>query len=215
MDGNRRYAKERNLSSLQGHRAGYEKLKEFLKWNEDLGVKCVMVYAFSSENWKRSEEEVSYLMDLFREALRNVEEYHNRGALRVLGDISRLPEDIQKLIKDAESRTAGKDGLTLGLAVSYGGRDEILRAVKDILKEKAAPEEVTEDFFSNHLSTRGLPDPDMIIRTSGEQRLSGFLPWQSVYSEFFFPKTHWPALTKEEFLAMIDTYGQRHRRFGV
>jgi len=215
MDGNRRWAKEQGLPTLEGHRAGYQKLKDFLKWNDELGVKCVMVYAFSSENWKRDPSEVSYLMDLFREALRSVEELNDRGSFRVLGDTSRLPEDVQEMVKEVEARTAGKEGLTLALAISYGGRDEILRAVKSMVKEKISGEEVTEESFAAHLSTHGLPDPDMIIRTSGEQRLSGFLPWQSVYSEFFFPKTHWPALSKEEFLNMIETYGKRHRRFGA
>lgn len=215
MDGNRRWAKEQGLPSLEGHRAGYQKFKDFLKWSEELGVECVMVYAFSSENWKRSEEEVSYLMDLFREALRNADDYHKDGSLRILGDTSRLPQDIQEMIKKTEARTKDRPGMKLGLAISYGGREEILLAVKSMIEEKISLEEVTEEIFSAHLSTHDLPDPDMIIRTSGEQRLSGFLPWQSVYSEFFFPKTHWPALSKEEFLEMIETYGKRHRRFGV
>lgn len=215
MDGNRRWAKEQGLPSLEGHRAGYQKFKDFLKWNEELGVKCVMVYAFSSENWKRDEKEVSYLMDLFREALRSADDYHKGGSLRILGDRSRLPQDIQGMINETEVRTKDRPGMKLGLAISYGGREEILLAAKSLIQEKISPEEVTEETFSARLTTHGLPDPDMIIRTSGEQRLSGFLPWQSVYSEFFFPKAHWPALTKEEFLGMIETYGKRHRRFGV
>lgn len=215
MDGNRRWAREQGLPTLEGHRAGFQKLKDFIKWNEALGVKCVMVYAFSSENWKRDEKEVSYLMDLFREALREVGTYHDSGTLRILGDVSRLPADIQEMVKDAEARTAGKEGMTLALAISYGGRAEILGTVKRFLADGVSPEDVTEEAFSDRLTTHGLPDPDMIIRTSGEQRLSGFLPWQSVYSEFFFPKTHWPALSKEEFLEMIDIYGKRHRRFGA
>ena len=215
MDGNRRWAKEQGLPSMEGHRAGYEKFKEFLKWNEDLGVECVIIYAFSTENWKREEGEVSYLMDLSREALRSAEEYNENGSLRVLGDTSKLPEDIRSLIKETEARTAENKGLVLGLAISYGGREEILRAVKGIVEEGVTSGEIGEELFSKHLYTRGMPDPDMIVRTSGEQRLSGFLPWQSVYSELFFPKTHWPALSKEEYLSMIEAYAQRHRRFGA
>lgn len=217
MDGNRRFAKEQGKSALEGHKAGFEKLKEVLRWAKDAGVGHVVAYAFSSENWSRAASEVSYLLDLMRLALqKEFDDFKKEGGiLHCVGDVSRFPEDLQKLIQKAEEETASNSGPHLYLALSYGGRAEIVHAVKRIVKENPKPEEVTEEYFAKHLFTQGMPDPDLIIRTSGEKRLSGFLPWQSVYSELFFVDTYWPAFSKEEFEAILREYGERERRFGV
>lgn len=217
MDGNRRYAKERGLPTLEGHRKGYEKLKEALRWGKDAGVENIIVYAFSTENWKRSADEVSYLLDLFRFILnQELEHFHKEGGIiKCLGNLDKFPEDIQKLTRSAEEKTKGNPGPRLYIALSYGGRDEILSAVKKIVSENPKPEDITEEYFAKHLQTYPMPDPDIIVRTSGEKRLSGFLPWQGVYSELFFIDTYWPAFSKEEFDGILKEYENRHRRFGA
>jgi undecaprenyl diphosphate synthase len=214
MDGNRRWAKAKGVPQLEGHRAGYEKLKDVLSWCKEYGISHLTVYAFSTENWNRTKEEVAYLLDLFRvvmrEQLKNAMKEKIR--LRFPGDRSRFPDDIRKAIEDAEEKTAGFSGRTFSVALSYGGRAEILDAVHRIPPEHL--ESITEEEFGAMLWSSGIPDPDMIIRTSGEHRLSGFLTWGSVYSELFFTDTYWPAFTKEEFVRMLDRYGERERRFG-
>jgi len=212
MDGNRRFAKERGLSSIEGHRAGYEKLKEFARWAKEAGIRHAIVYGFSTENWHRPEKEVAYLMDLLRTVLSQEAEHMRKegGRLRILGQRERFPADIQKLIAQAEEGT--KDGeYTLYLALSYGGRAEIVDTVNRLI-EKGSP--VTEEEFGKALWTADMPDPDLIIRTSGEKRLSGFLPWQGVYSELFFVDSFWPAFSKEEFDAVLSEYRSRERRHG-
>ncbi|MEN9614365.1 MAG: hypothetical protein RLZZ347_672 [Candidatus Parcubacteria bacterium] len=215
MDGNRRWAKERNLPTLDGHRAGYEKLKEVVRWAGTAGVKYVTVYAFSTENWLRDKKEVSYLMDLFSWVLEHeTDEIHKENIkVRYIGDLSRLSPKIQKLITEVEKKTANNTGVTLVSAVSYGGRKEILDAVNALIK-KNSKTEITEADFSKALYTSDIPDPDLIIRTSGEMRTSGFLPWQAVYSELFFIKTFWPAFTREEFSEILAQFGARQRRLG-
>ncbi len=215
MDGNRRWAKENNLPSLEGHRRGYEKLKEVVDWCDKAGIKNLVVYGFSTENWNRAKEEVDYLMDLFRTLLLNdAEEMKKKGArMKIVGEKERFSKDIQELMTKAEELT--KDGdATLWLALSYGGRAEILEAARKISKKQLKSEDITEETFARELWTDGMPDPEIILRTSGEQRLSGFLPWQGVYSELFFTKTYWPAFSKEEFDAILKEYGERERRFG-
>lgn len=217
MDGNRRWARKRGLSTLEGHRRGYQKLKSLAGWCKKLGIRNVIVYAFSTENWNRAKEEVDYLMDLFRELVFKELEWLKKENVKIkfVGQIERLASDIQKGIKELERDT--KDGIyTLYIAVSYGGRAEILHAVKSIACEKTSEEIKTmkEDDLSRYLWTEGMPDPDIIIRTSGEKRLSNFLSWQSAYSELFFPKTCWPAFTEKEFTAIIKEYGERNRRKG-
>lgn len=214
MDGNRRFAREHNLALFEGHRAGSKKLKEVLRWAKEAGVSYVIVYAFSTENWNRSPEEVSYLLTLFKSILTNeLEEMKREGVrIRCIGTLARFPLEIRESVVRAEAETRGLEGPTLVLALSYGGRAEIVEAANRAIE--AGEHQMTEEKFSAHLSTAGIPDPDLIIRTSGEQRLSGFLPWQSVYSELFFTKTHWPALSREEFEGILKEFSRRERRMG-
>lgn len=214
MDGNRRFAKEHGLSPIEGHKRGYEKLKEVIEWTKDVGIQNLIVYAFSTENWNRSKEEVSYLIRLLKEVLtEQIEEFNEKGIKLIFaGDLKRFSENMQKLMNDAEEKTKNNDKQTLVLGISYGGRTEILHAVNNLLKEGRMS--VNEEEFSQALWTKDVPDPDIIIRTSGERRLSGFLPWQSVYSELFFPKTHWPAFSKEEFLDILKEFSSKERRRG-
>ena len=214
MDGNRRWARERGLSSIEGHRQGHEKLKEVVEWMKEVGIPNLIVYAFSTENWNRPEEEVSFLMELLKKVLsEEIEEFNDKGVKLIFaGDLKRFSEDIQKLMEEATEKTKNNNEHTLVLCVSYGGRTEVVHAVNSLLKE--GKESVSEEDFSQALWTKNVPDPDIIIRTSGEKRLSGFLPWQSVYSELFFPKTYWPAFSKEEFLEILDEFSSRERRRG-
>jgi len=215
LDGNRRWARENGLPGFEGHRRGYTTLKAFLGWAREAGVKNVIVYAFSTENWHRAEEEVVGLFELFHAVFEDIlsEALREETRLYFLGQIERLPEDIQKNIMRAEEATSRFERRHLGIALSYGGRAEIIAAVR-----KMTPNDIrdmTEEKFSELLYTKNFPDPDMIIRTSGEQRLSNFLPWQSVYSELFFTPTYWPAFTKEEFGGILEEYAGRKRRKGV
>lgn len=213
MDGNRRYAREHGLSSVEGHRAGFEKLKEVVSWVHDAGIPNLVVFGFSTENWNRDEREVSYLIELLRTGLeaegRRIGE--RGGRVKFIGDRTRFPEDVQELMARVEADTA-EGSHTLYLALSYGGRAEIVDAVNRLV---ASGTSVSEEEFSRALWTADMPDPDLIIRTSGEQRLSGFLPWQGVYAELFFVKSYWPAFSKEEFDAVISEYGERERRYGA
>lgn len=217
MDGNRRWAKKRGIPTLEGHRRGYKKLKEITLWCKNIGIRNLIVYAFSTENWNRSEKEIDYLMDLSRNLIFKEGGWLKKENVKIkfVGQIERLASDMQKGIKKLEKETKG--GLyTLYIAVSYGGRAEILYAAKRIAHEKT-PEEIEsmqEQEFSQYLWTRDMPDPDLIIRTSGEKRLSNFLSWQSVYSELFFPKVCWPVFTKKEFMEIIERYKERKRRKG-
>lgn len=218
MDGNRRYAKKNGVTNLEGHKAGYTKLKELLFWAEEAGVRYVTVYAFSTENWKRDPLEVLYLMDLFRFALQNeIQTFIDRKTrILIVGDRSRLSPDLQELIKDAEEKTAQFSELTLAIAFSYGGRAEITDVCTRLAEKykKGEIKEIDEKVISDHLWTAQIPDPELIIRTSGEVRLSNFLPWQSVYSELAFTKTLWPDLTKEEFIDILNDFEMRNRRNG-
>ncbi len=215
MDGNRRWAKANGRPLYDGHKVGYEKLKEVLRWSKEKGVKDVIVFAFSSENWNRAADEVGYLMDLMRFVFKSEVKTLEKEKVRVrfAGDLSRLPKDIQEEAKKTLEKTADGE-VTLTLCVSYGGRAEILNAAKKLLEEKFDPSKLTEEEFSSRLYTAGTPDPDLVIRTSGEERLSGFLPWQTIYSELFFTKTLWPDLSKEEYLDILKKFGERTRRLG-
>lgn len=215
MDGNRRWAKAQGLSALKGHEAGFSKLKDVVRWAKVRGVKHLMVYAFSTENWNRSEEEVSYLMDLMRRVFKpgaeELEEIKQEGGrLRFVGQRERFSKDLQEALAYAEKDTQ-EGGLTLWVGLSYGGRAEILHAAAELQK---SGELVTEESFAAKLWTAGMPDPDIIIRTSGEERLSGFLPWQGVYSELFFTKTYWPDFSEAEFDTILAEYAVRERRHG-
>jgi len=216
VDGNRRWAKERGLPTLEGHRRGFEKLQDLIDWSSESGIKNIVAYVFSSENWNRAPEEVSYLMDIFRNQVRHVsEKFSNKNyRLKVVGLISKLAPDIQDLVNQAVEKTKNNTGLTVTLALSYGGRDEIIDAVNKILQDENRPDKVTLENFNNYLWSAELPDIDMIIRTGGEHRLSNFMTWKSVYSELFFPEVKFPNLTKENFLQLLEEFSQRQRRFG-
>jgi undecaprenyl diphosphate synthase len=216
MDGNRRWAKKRGLPSLEGHRRGYNKMKEVGQWCIDRGIKHMTVYAFSTENWKRSKKEVDYLMNLLEKALTSeIPEFMKKGIrLRVVGSKKGLSKNIIKAIENAEKETAKNSKGTLNIAINYGGRLEIVEAVQNIIKQKKSPKAITEDLISKNIYTAGQPDPDIVVRTSGEHRLSGFLTWQSVYSELFFIKPHWPGFKEKDLDKVIDEYNNRNRRFG-
>lgn len=214
MDGNRRWARERALPVYEGHAEGYKKLREVLGWARKAGVPHVVAYAFSTENWNRAEEEVGYLLDLFRSVLKNETQKLSEEDVRIrfVGDTSRFPEDLRTLIQEVEAATRDHAGLTLHLLVSYGGREEIVAAANRLLAEGVSF--VTKDTFAAHLWSHPMLDPDLIIRTGGEKRLSNFLPWQSTYSELFFLDTLWPDFSEEEFNTVLAEFAARERRHG-
>lgn len=216
MDGNRRWAKKKGLPPMEGHRQGYEQFKKISQHCNKLGVKILTVYAFSSENWKRSKTEVFYLMNLLKKGLQEQKDFFikNKVRLNVIGQIEKLPPSLKKLVLKIMKETKDNKERILNLAISYGGREEIIEAVKKIIKEKINPSKINEKIFSQHLYTAGQPDPDIIIRTSGEQRLSGFLPWQSVYTELYFSPKLWPDFTGEDLEEVIKEFQNRQRRFG-
>lgn len=216
MDGNRRWAKKRMLKSSEGHRKGYENFKKIAQKCYDLGVKTFTVYAFSAENWKRSKDEVSYLMKLFETILKKEKDFFMKNGIKlnVIGQVERLPIVLRKIIDEVMEKTKDNKKGILNLAVSYGGRQEIIDAIKKILQEKVSPGKLNEDFFKKYLYTKDQRDPDLLIRTGGEQRLSGFLPWQSVYSELYFSDKLWPDFSEEDLEKVIKDYQNRQRRFG-
>lgn len=220
MDGNRRWAKRHHLPVAVGHSKGAEVFKKLSLYCNKIGLKYLTVYAFSTENWKRSESEVSALMKLFRKYINDVmEEFKNENIkIKFIGDSSKFSDDIQKGIADIESNTQNRSGLHLNIAMNYGSRLEITNAVKTI-SEKATKEiinfkDITEETVSNHLYTSDSPDLDLIIRTAGEQRLSNFLLWQAAYAEFYFSEVLWPDFDEREFDKAIDEYFKRTRKFG-
>lgn len=213
MDGNRRWAREQNLPSMFGHKAGEEKFYDVAQWVKDMEIPHAVFYAFSTENWQRSDVEVNYLMDIFEIFLTKMlsEITALQIRVRVIGKKQDFNERLQTLITELEEMSVAYDKTTIWVALSYGGRSEIISAVNQAIVKG---EVVTEESFSKFLFTAEMPDPDVIIRTGGEQRLSNFLPWQSVYSELFFTDTFWPAFTKDEFKAIVGQYGDRQRRRG-
>jgi undecaprenyl diphosphate synthase len=217
MDGNGRWAESRGLPRVEGHRQGAARSKEIIEAANDLGIKVLTLYAFSLENWQRPTLEVKTLMRLLGLYLeRELADLIAKGIVfKMIGDIWKLPKDIQSLIREVMEKTASNKGLNLVLALSYSGRDEILRAVKKIIYSGVKPEKLTEEIFNSCLDTAGLPSPDLIIRTSGEMRVSNFLLWQGAYSELYFTDVLWPDFTKEEFFLAIQHYQQRERRFGA
>lgn len=216
VDGNRRWAKERGLPTLEGHRRGFENLQSLVDWAHEAGIKHLVAYVFSTENWNRAPEEVSYLMDLFRQQVRSVtEKFHNKNyKVKVIGQRSRLAKDLQELILEAEEKTKNNTGILVTLALSYGGRDEITSAINELLLDENRPAEITPENFEKYLWSSYIPDLDMVIRTSGEHRLSNFMTWKSVYSELFFPEVKFPELTKEIFHELLEEFSNRQRRFG-
>ena len=216
MDGNGRWAEQRGLPRIEGHRRGAERSKEIIDVSQELGIKCLTLYAFSTENWQRPQSEVTILMKILESYLKN--EFsaliRKNVVFRAIGEIWRLPENIQALIRTIEEKSANNNGMHLVAALSYSGRSEIVRAVKKIMDAHINPEDLTENFFSSQLDTAGLPQPDLIIRTSGERRLSNFLLWQSAYAELYFADTLWPDFDREEFILAIQDFQSRDRRFG-
>lgn len=220
MDGNGRWATGRGWPRLVGHRKGAERVKEIVRAAPDLGIRWLTLYAFSTENWKRSTEEVLGLMAIFA---RYIEREADRLAaesvrMRFIGDRSRLDPKLQKLMAGIEARTAPYSRLNLTVAINYGGRDEILRATREIACAVSAglldPAAITPDLLSQHLDTADIPDPDLVIRTSGETRTSNFLPWQAAYAEYEFTETLWPDFTPQELARIVARFGNRERRYG-
>jgi undecaprenyl diphosphate synthase len=221
MDGNGRWAKARGMPRLVGHKRGVESVRDAVKSAQALGVRYLTLYGFSSENWRRPEAEVKDLMGLLRLYLRSeIAELHREGVrLRIIGQRSRLSDDIRALIDNGERLTEGNHTLTLTIALSYGGRDEIAYAAKRIAEAVRAgtldPEEVDEETFARHLFTSDMPDPDLLIRTSGEKRISNFLLWQCAYAELVFIDKHWPDFSRDDLESAIREYHGRERRFGA
>ncbi len=220
MDGNGRWAKARLLPRLMGHRAGVAAVRATVRAAADLGLEYLTLYGFSSENWKRPRTEVNDLMGLLRLYIHDdLEELHASGVeIRIIGAKTQLEGDIIKLIEHAQARTRGNTKLKLIIAFNYGGQDEIVEAARriaqDVAAGKMAPETVDRELFTSYLATAGIPDPDLVIRTSGERRLSNFLIWQTAYSEFVFTDTLWPDFTKAHLAAAIGEFQGRERRFG-
>jgi undecaprenyl diphosphate synthase len=217
MDGNGRWAKKRGLPRIEGHRNGVKRVNEIIDTAVEIGLDAVTFYTFSMENWKRPSVEVNALMRLLDKYLRSeMRRLHKMNVVfRAIGDIGKLPVNIRKIIKDSEELTKNNTGLILSSALSYGGRTEIVHAAKTMMLAGLRPEDVDEKAFASYLYTAGIPDPDLIIRTSGEIRLSNFLLWQSAYSEFYFTDTLWPDFGREEFIAAVAEYQGRERRFGA
>lgn len=219
MDGNRRWAKKKNLSTPQGHKEGAENLKRIAKFANKIGIKYLTVYAFSTENWKRSQEEVGAIMKLLKFYLLDFFNWSDENIkINVLGRIAELPNDLKDQIHKIEEKTKNNTGLVLNICFNYGGRDEIVNATKNIAQKvldgELKIEDINEKLFSNYLYTANQPDPDLLIRTSGEERISNFLPWQISYSEFVFTDKFWPEYNEQEFLNSIQIYQKRTRRFG-
>jgi undecaprenyl diphosphate synthase len=216
MDGNRRWARERNLPTLEGHRKGYEKMKLMPEWFFSAGVETISVYAFSTENWNREREEVNYLMKLLQTALsEEIDEFNEKGCrLLISGRTDELPGDLPMLCAEAEAKTAENQKGTLNICLNYGGRAEIVDAVKKMVKNGIDPEQVHEGMIKKYLYHSELGDPDIIVRTSGEQRLSGFMLWRSAYSELLFINKYWPDFEKVDAEKILEEYARRQRRFG-
>ena len=216
VDGNRIWAKEKGLPTFMGHKKGAERIEEIVKYAQDLGIKIITIYAFSTENWKRTKKEVSYLMSLFETFARNkIEEVNKQGIkVRVLGNFQGLPISLQKVLKKAIRLTKNNKKMIVNAALNYGGKNELVRTFQKLVVSKVKPIEITEGLINQSLDTAGLPDPDFIIRTSGEQRLSNFLPWQVTYSEFYFPKVHWPDFDKRQLDIALKEFQKRKRRLG-
>lgn len=221
MDGNRRWAKKRLLPTNFGHKEGAQRLEDIAKYCKKIGVRYLTVYAFSTENWKRSEEEVGYLMNLLADSIMDFDKRFEGDDIRIklIGDINGLPQRLQDGIRHIEEKTKNKSGLTVNVAINYGGRAEIISATKKIAEDYKngvinSLEDINEEMISNYIYTKGDPDPDLIIRTAGEVRMSGFLTWQGVYSEMYFTDTLWPDFKDDELDKAIQEFNNRKRNFG-
>lgn len=220
LDGNGRWAKSKGMPRNYGHAQGSKNVERICEEAWRMGIKYLTVYAFSTENWNRPADEVNALMKLLRNYMKTClsTAAKNDMRVRVIGDITRLDADIRKRILELEEATRNNGGLNFQIAINYGSRDEMLRAVRNLAEDcasgKVKPEEIDETVLEGYLDTRGIPDPDLLIRTSGEQRLSNFLLWQLAYTEFYFADVHWPDFTKEELVKAVQAYNARNRRFG-
>lgn len=221
MDGNRRWAKEKKLPIKLGHKEGAKTVEKIVKYANKIGIKYITVYAFSTENWKRSEEEVSNLMALLKSYVEKFSKVANTEniKLNIIGDITALEEDLQKSINESMNRTKDNTGIVFNIAFNYGGRAEILNAIKNIVNDiknnNIDIKDINEDLIGNYLYTKNMPDPDLLIRTSGEIRTSGFLTWQTVYTEFVFIEKNWPDFTEQDLDKCIEIYTNRNRKFGA
>jgi len=216
MDGNGRWAKARGLPRLKGHQAGTENLRPILRASAEFGIQILTVWAFSTENWRRPEAEVTGLLRILQQMIRReLQELHREGVrIRHIGRLDRVPARLQKQVLDAIELTRNNDRILLNVAFDYGGRAEIVQAVQRIIRAGIPAEQVDEALLSSYLYTAGLPDPDLIIRTSGEMRTSGFMLWQSAYSEYYVTPTFWPDFNRDELYQALQAYDQRDRRFG-
>jgi undecaprenyl diphosphate synthase len=216
MDGNRRWAAENGKSSMEGHMAGARKVREVVRWCSERDIGYLTLYAFSTENWKRPKAEVAFLIKLIGKFLdENLKEFgRERGRMRFTGDKSPFPESLKKKIGEAETATRNNKKITVNILLNYGGRAEITAAVKKLVENNRKTEEITEKLVAEFLYTAGMPDPDLIIRTSGEQRLSNFLLWQSAYSELYFCRNHWPDFSEKDLDKALEEFSRRQRRLG-
>ena len=215
MDGNGRWAKKRSLPRTAGHVAGAKTFKNIARYCNKIGLEYLTVYAFSTENWKRPKTEVDGIMNLLRDYLKDAENFKNENIrVKFIGDLEPLDDDIKELIKKDEDGSKDATGLKLNIAINYGGRDEITKAVKKIIESGVSADNITEETISDNLYTFGMPDPDFIIRPSGEYRLSNYLIWQSAYAEYWFSDILWPDFTPKHLEKAIDEYNHRNRRFG-
>ena len=220
MDGNGRWAKKRLMNRVRGHERGANVVKDIVRTARELGIGVLTLYAFSTENWQRPKTEIAALMSILKNFLRSEQQdmVENNICFNVIGQAERLPEDVQKQIEHTKSLTLNSTGMILNLALSYGSRDEITRMVRQIANEvregRIAEEEITHQLISDHLYTKGMPDPDLLIRTSGEMRISNFLLWQIAYAEIFVTDTLWPDFGKEELIEILKNFQTRERRFG-
>ena len=216
MDGNRRWAKEQGKPAIFGHSAGAKNLKRIVQKALDLGIPYLTFWALSTENLKRDEKEVKHLFSLFEKITDYLNDFlKNDAKFNIIGDMSeQIPEKLQKKLLDVEKKTEDAKKITLTFAINYGGRDEIVRATKKIITEGLDPAHITEELFSRYLDTKDIPDPDMIVRTGGNKRLSGYLAWQSTYAELYFTETKWPAYAPEDLVHAIDWYKKQKRNFG-
>ena len=217
MDGNGRWAKQRGLPRIEGHRNGVKRVNEIIDAALDHRLKAVTFYTFSMENWRRPKAEINALMGLLKNFIKSeMKRLHSSNIVfRAVGDIEMLPSGVQKVLREFEELTRHNTGLIVSSALSYGGRAEIVNTIKTILEKGARPEDVNEELVGSCLYTAGIPDPDLIIRTSGEMRLSNFLLWQSAYAEFYFTDIHWPDFGREQLKDAINDYKRRERRFGA
>lgn len=215
MDGNGRWAKKRKMPRSAGHVAGAKTFKTIARYCNKIGIEYLTVYAFSTENWKRPKEEVEGIMNLLRDYLRDAENFKDENIkVKFIGDLTPLAEDIKALIKKNEDGSKDATGLKLNIAINYGGRDEIKNAVKRIIEDGISADNITEQTISQYLYTANMPDPDFVIRPSGEYRTSNYLIWQSAYAEYYFANTLWPDFTTKDLDEAIDEYNKRNRRFG-